>query len=123
MLRIVSSLAAAVVFSATLNPAAAAPQSPRAACTTPATDPAIAQLAAADVPTIAREQGASGTTVVELVLAANGKIVSRKIAKSSGNFWLDRAALESAGNSRYLAERQDCAGIGGRYLLTIDFGV
>ena len=92
-----------------------------AVCLAPYTDAAIANAAQPELPRIAKEQGISGAVVLEIRLAPSGKLVAAKIANSSGNPWLDREALGSAAESKYVSETQDCNAVGGTYLLTVDF--
>ena len=40
---------------------------------------------------------------------------------SSGNRWIDRAALHAVRTSRYAAEVRDCAPVGGVYAVIVDF--
>lgn len=92
-----------------------------AVCLVPYTDAAIANAAQPDLPRIAKEQGISGAVVLEIRLSPSGTLVAAKIANSSGNPWLDREALASAAQSKYVSETQDCNAVGGTYLLTVDF--
>jgi len=102
--------------------AAARAQSPeRASCKTPFVDAGLTLLAPATPSTIALEQRAAGTTLVEFRLSAAGKVTDQKVAVSSGNRWLDRAALESVAASHFSAEVRDCKAVGGTYLLRVDF--
>jgi len=132
--RTLLALIAAVTLSAALAQAASASltlvhsNSPAknlairgAVCAVPYSDASIAKPAPPELPQIAKEQGASGSAVVEIRLAPSGTLVARKVAVSSGNAWLDREALASAAQSKYVPETQDCAAVGGTYLLTVDF--
>jgi TonB family protein len=92
-----------------------------AVCRVPYSDAAIANAAQPELPRIAKEQGIAGTAVIEIRLSPSGKLVAGTIANSSGNPWLDREALASAAQSKYVPETQDCNAVGGTYLLTVDF--
>ena len=73
------------------------------------------------MPTIASEQGIDGTATVKIALNANGALVSHEIFTSSGNAWLDRAALQSARMTRFSAETRNCERVGGTYLYAVQF--
>jgi TonB family protein len=90
-----------------------------ASCAIPHQDAAVSELLD-DVPTIAQEQGISGTSTVQVRLTATGKLAAASLVESSGDRQLDTAALRIARVSRYEAEQQECQGIGGSYLLPIE---
>jgi periplasmic protein TonB len=87
-------------------------------CSRPA---AIADAAPADVPTIAAEQHVTGITGVLIALDARGRLTGQSVLTSSGNRYLDRAALMAARLSRFSAEVRDCAPVGGTYAFVVDF--
>jgi TonB family protein len=68
----------------------------------------------ADAPAIARDSGMTGTTLVAVNLNNDGRVDKANIAKSSGNHWLDEAALQAAAQARFTG---DCAD----GLLIVDF--
>jgi|GEM_PF-1982020 TonB family protein len=76
-------------------------------CRLPDKDASLDRPAFADLPTIAAEQGAIGTTKIEIRLDSGGALKSAKVTATSGNPWIDRAALETASQSRYSPEMQD----------------
>ena len=82
---------------------------------------AITSAEPADLPTIAVEQNITGITAVRIALDASGRLTSSSVFASSGNRWLDLAALRAARLSRYSAESRDCAGVGGTYAFVVDF--
>jgi TonB family protein len=92
-----------------------------AVCAAPYTDAAIAAAAQPELPHIAKEQGISGDVVLEIRLSSSGRLAAAKVAHSSGNPWLDREALASAAQSKYVPATEDCSAVGGTYLLTVDF--
>lgn len=72
-------------------------------------------------PTIAAEQGVSGTSVVKIDLNAHGNLVAQSLFSSSGNRLLDNAALQSARMSRYTSETRNCEYVAGTYLYTVEY--
>jgi TonB family protein len=114
---------AGAIVAALAHPASAGltPAGNGAVCSAPYTEAAIANAAQPELPHIAKEQGISGKVVLEIRLSPSGKLVAGKVATSSGNPWLDREALASAAQSKYVPETQDCNAVGGTYLLTVDF--
>jgi TonB family protein len=91
------------------------------ACAIPSAAAAITAPAFADVPEIAAGQHATGITDVRIVLDEAGRLKEQSVLVSSGNRWLDRAALTAARQSRYRAEVRDCAPVGGAYAFVVDF--
>jgi len=53
-----------------------------------------------NVPEVLSEMGASGTAVIEIVVAPNGKVLSARVVKSSGVPIIDGTALEHARDAR-----------------------
>jgi TonB family protein len=81
--------------------------------------PAAIATAFFSVPEIARGMHATGESLVRIDLDARGKLRTASMARSSGNPWLDRAAMDSAHLSRYRPEVRDCSAIGGTYLVAV----
>ncbi len=73
------------------------------------------------MPEIARAMHAAGTSLVRVDLDAGGRLTAAATAASSGNRWLDAAALESARLSTYRAEIRDCHAVAGSYLISVGF--
>ena len=92
------------------------------ACASPNMPAQVAGDAFFQMPTIAAEQGVAGSATVKIALNANGSLLSHEIFASSGNAWLDRAALQSARMTRFSAETRDCERVGGTYLYAVQFG-
>lgn len=92
-----------------------------ASVTCAAVPAAITDAQPADLPTIAAEQNVTGITSVRVALDASGRLTSTSVLESSGNRWLDRAALQAARSSTYHAESRDCARVGGEYAFVVDF--
>ena len=74
-----------------------------------------------EMPAIAQEMGIGGTSAVKINLAANGDLRSASLFQSSGNRWLDDAAMRSATLSRYIPETIDCRHVAGSYLVDVAF--
>lgn len=72
-------------------------------------------------PAIAMEQGVSGTALVKIDLSAKGALAGEAMFESSGNPWLDRAALESPAMTHFTPEIANCTAVGGSYLYRVDF--
>lgn len=81
----------------------------------------IVMIHAPDYPTIARIQGATGTAIVQVDLSASGDLSTASILKSSGNRFLDDAALRAVRDSRFAPEVTDCATVGGSYLVEVNW--
>src|ERR1700736_3333453 len=56
---------------------------------------AISRAYSPVLPTIAAEQGATGTTFVQIRLGGSGSLQSSSVFETSGNPHIDRAALEA----------------------------
>jgi TonB family protein len=87
-------------------------------CSAPAS---VAFAAAADVPAIAAGQHATGIATVRIELDGRGALGAASVLESSGNRWLDRAALFAARASRYAPEVRGCERVGGAYAFVVDF--
>jgi TonB family protein len=74
-----------------------------------------------DVSDVAILQDVSGTTLVRIDLTAKGTLGGEALFKSSGNAWLDRAALQSPKMARFTPEIVNCAAVGGSYLYEVYF--
>lgn len=90
-------------------------------CMTSDLDARIVQAVPADYPELARREGATGTTFVQVDLLATGDIADVSIAKSSGNSLLDDAALSAVRASRFAPAMHDCNEISGSYLVQVDW--
>jgi|SRR5947209_2844401 len=124
---------AAAALSLALSTAASAatvrlvPLSPRTAgasigsCALPFASAAVTAAVPADLPAIAAGQNVTGTTEVRIVLDPGGRLTEQSVLASSGNRWIDGAALAAARQSRYRAEVRDCAPVGGTYAFVVDF--
>lgn len=110
--------ASPVVQLVALGPAHVATVSQRAGCDAPA---AVDGTPFLEVPAIAAGQGVTGTAQVKIRLTASGALAGEELFASSGNPWLDSAALLSARMSRYSAESINCERVAGSYLYEVDF--
>lgn len=72
-------------------------------------------------PTITDEQGIVGIARVRIDLTQTGELTRESIYASSGNHWLDEAALTSARMSRFTPELADCKPVAGSYLYSVEF--
>jgi periplasmic protein TonB len=97
------------------------PPSVGASVTCKAVPASVSDAVPADLPAIAAEQNITGTTAVRIDLDARGRLAKSSVLASSGNRWLDLAALRAARSSRYSAEVRDCAPVGGAYAYIVDF--
>jgi TonB family protein len=92
------------------------------ACATPYTAPKARAGFATEMPAIAAGQGVdSGESIVEVTLSAKGDLVNATIEKSSGNRWLDAAALRNARSTLFIPATTNCEPVGGTYLYVVDF--
>ena len=74
-----------------------------------------------DVPTIASLQGVTGTTLVKIDLTATGALSGEALFETSGNPWLDRAALASPRMAQFIPGMVNCEPVGGSYLYEVGF--
>ncbi|HKU66409.1 MAG TPA: TonB family protein [Candidatus Baltobacteraceae bacterium] len=131
-MKYVLSLSAALMLAAYAVPSLASPGaklisigpthvaaiSHRPGCDAPAS---VDDVPFVEVPHIAADQGATGTAQVKIRLTAAGELAASEMFSSSGNPWLDNAALLSARMTRYTAEVANCERVGGTYLYEVDF--
>jgi TonB family protein len=75
-----------------------------------------------DYPAIAQLQGAGGETRVRIDLSERGTLRAAAVDRSSGNPWLDKAAVAAARNLRYSPEVTNCEAVAGSYALNVQFG-
>lgn len=90
----------------------------KAGCDAPA---AINGSAFFEMPSIAAEQGVSGIAEVKIDLTSAGSLAESRLFASSGNHWLDEAALLSARMTRYTSETVNCEHVAGSYLYEVEF--
>lgn len=74
-----------------------------------------------EMPTIAHEMGVSGIAQVKIDLTSAGNLAGEQIFSTSGNRWLDAAALQSARMTQFTPEISNCVHVAGSYLYEVDF--
>jgi TonB family protein len=74
-----------------------------------------------EYPAIAVGQGIDGQALIVFTLASDGNLKGASIAQTSGNQWLDQAALYAVKKSRYEAAVHDCSRVGGTYGVEVGF--
>lgn len=72
-------------------------------------------------PRDAIRDGVHGTTIIEVVVAADARVAHVGVVTSSGDGRLDRAALEAARRWTYLPARRDDEPLCGRVLIPVHF--
>ena len=110
-----------VVTAVLVLPLAAAATTPIFAQTAGSADAKIIGTVTAEYPELARGQGIKGTALVQVDLLSSGEIAEVSIAKSTGNRWLDEAALRAAREAHFDAETRDGKRVAGTYLLEVRF--
>lgn len=91
------------------------------ACSTPDAPAAIAGAPFFEMPRIAEQQGVSGVSEVKIDLSQSGALTAESLAVSSGNRWLDAAAMRSARMSYFVPELKHCDHVSGSYLYEVAF--
>lgn len=74
-------------------------------------------------PAIARLLNIEGVASVGVSLSAAGRPTHAWLIGSTGNAHLDRAALETALNSKYVAEEVQCSPVSGDYKIEVEFAL
>jgi len=74
-----------------------------------------------EMPAIAAEQGVAGIAQVKIDLTSSGRLAGAEMFASSGNRWLDAAALLSARMTRFTSEISNCQHVAGSYLYEVEF--
>lgn len=75
-----------------------------------------------EYPAIAQLQGAAGETRVRVDLSERGTLRAAAVDRSSGNPWLDKAAVAAVRSLRYSPEVTNCEAVAGSYALSVQFG-
>ena len=113
--------AAATVDMTPLSPTLAPAIGAASLCKTPDADAAIVGTPFFQMPEIAKQQGVHRESLVRVDLAETGRLRYAAIEQSSGNPWLDRAALSTARLSRYSGEMRHCTKVAGSYFISVRF--
>jgi outer membrane biosynthesis protein TonB len=108
-------------IAATVAPTIAptATPTPPPTCPNPNAAPSTLVAAPPETPEIAREQGISGTVIVEVRLDAGSHIVGTSVRE--GPPALRSAALAAARQSTFQTEIRDCKPLGASYLYVVEF--
>jgi TonB family protein len=118
----IATLGTLAVTLASTAPTLAAPSSTSlSTCKTQAAPAAISIPVPVDYPDIAAEQNRSGTAVIQVNLADTGALREATLFESSGNQFLDRAAMLAARQQTYSPQIVRCESVGGSYLVNVDF--
>ncbi len=91
------------------------------ACATPFAEAVTYEAVEPDYPWAARQNGDTGTVLVDVKLSREGAVEDTAIRYSSGSTWLDRAALDAAAKSKYHTEVFLCDKVRGEYVYRADF--
>jgi TonB family protein len=90
-------------------------------CAVPNASASIAGTPYFSMPQIAKMQRVTGQSIVRVDLDASGRTQSQRLQGSSGNRWLDNAAMATVRLSRYSPEVRDCTAVSGSYLIAVAF--
>ena len=74
-----------------------------------------------EYPEIALGQGIEGSTLVVFAMSNKGTVSNATIADTSGDIWLDFAALDAVERSHYAPAVHNCAKIAGLYGIEVVF--
>lgn len=94
---------------------------PKPVCSAPYVEASTIDKYAPEMPTLARDQGLSGSAQVQVNLSANGQVLGAKIFVSTGSSVLDNAAVDAAKRTSYSPKIVDCDRVPGSYLFRVDF--
>ena len=81
----------------------------------------MTQPAVPEYPVIALDQGIEGRVLVIFSLTRDGNVTDASIEQTSGNRWLDSAALSAVKKSRYAPAIHECSNAGGTYGVEVGF--
>jgi len=98
-----------------------APTPTKAACAVPNAKAVATNPVTPDMPEIARQMGATGTARVQVSLDASGNVTAAKIATSTHNSALDKAAIQAAQQSKYKPDIVNCVPTPGDYIFVVTF--
>ncbi|BDE06000.1 hypothetical protein WPS_12760 [Vulcanimicrobium alpinum] len=117
-------LAAPSVASAatlTLIPNATQTVSATVRCSAAGAPASILAAADAELPGIAAGQNVQGATAIRIGLNPGGRLEYASVMRTSGNPWIDAAALRATRLSHYRSETRDCSSVSGEYAVLVDF--
>lgn len=92
---------------------------PKPRCSAPYVAASVTNAVPAEAPEAA--EGQTGVAQVKVNLSDTGAVLAVSIYATTGNTFLDSAALRAARQSSYRAETRDCMPVGGSYLFKVDF--
>ena len=87
----------------------------------PSADARLTSTLTADYPEIVRDKGITGTALVRVYLMTNGDLAGAEIDMSTGNRYLDEAALHAVRESSFAPAVSECNNVAGSYLVEVDF--
>src|SRR5579872_732507 len=93
------------------------------ACASSEANAAIAQPYAPRYPEIAFEQGVEGDSLVTFNMALNGSVSQVKLAGTSGNRWLDLAAVNAVKRTQFAPAVHNCSKVAGEYGVRVIFSM
>jgi TonB family protein len=90
-------------------------------CAQPNIPAKIAEMPNYETPAIAKGQGVTGTAKIQVDLTADNYLQGSRMLSTSGNPYLDTAAMEVANHLHYVSEVQNCGTVAGSYILSVEF--
>jgi TonB family protein len=90
-------------------------------CDTPFVEAKVTRPAIPEFPMSAREEGFAGTSVVEVAVGKDGKLIDAWTLGSSGSRAIDLSAIHAARASEYTKPVSYCRPVNGLYLFRADF--
>ena len=111
----------AIAANVTTAGASSAESPKKASCSAPDHLANLKIAYAPEYPTIAKEEGIQGSTLVHVTLTRSGALKDATVAKSSGFATLDNEALLSVRASKYEPETVACQPVAGDYFVTVTF--
>jgi TonB family protein len=93
----------------------------RPTCAVPNAPATPIQVYEPDYPDVIRSENLTGTTLVRITIGTDGSVGSPAIYKSSGNGFLDRAAIQAARLTTFRAARRACRPVADSYIFRSDF--
>ncbi len=107
--------------STALVASAGTPPAHPASCLQQFRDAGMVRPLSVEYPAITRLQGVTGTSLVRVDLNESGRVQNVYVTKSSGNRYLDKAALKAVNDGAFTPEIQDCRTVAGSYALEVTF--
>lgn len=92
-----------------------------ARCSTPFKEATVTRPARPELPTMVESEGLGGTSIVEVAVGKDGKLIDAWTLGSSGSRAMDLSALRAARSSQYSGAVSYCRPVNGLYLFRADF--